>query len=131
VPWTHIAPRWRTLTRFLLVGASGVVVNSIALFALHGLAGVPLVLASALSVELAIAHNFVLNDRWTFGCARRSLLRFLKFNLVCLVGLLVTTSVAWLLVQQAGVNYLVANLAGIGVGMVGNFVANIQWTWKP
>src|SRR5258708_22441564 len=98
----------KTLGRFLLVGASGVLVNSLALFVLYGKAGLPLLVASALSVELAITNNFVWNDWWTFGRTRRSMVRFAKFNLVSLVGLVVTTSTAWLLVQQACVGYLVA-----------------------
>jgi putative flippase GtrA len=121
---------WSTLSRFLLVGGSGVLVNSCALFLLYQLLGLPLVIASALSVELAITNNYVLNDRWTFRQARRSVGRFLKFNLVSLLGLVLTTATAWLLVQQAGVNYLLANLAGIGLATICNFLANSQWTWR-
>jgi dolichol-phosphate mannosyltransferase len=120
----------RTLGRFLLVGGSGVLVNSLALFLLYGKAGLPLLVASALSVELAITNNFVWNDWWTFGYRRRSLVRFVKFNLVSLMGLAVTTSTAWLLVHQAGINYLVANLAGIGLATACNFLASAQWTWR-
>jgi dolichol-phosphate mannosyltransferase len=120
----------RTLGRFLLVGGSGVLVNSLALFFLYGKAGLPFIIASALSVELAITNNFVWNDRWTFGRSGPSLVRFVKFNLISLVGLALTTGTAWLLVQQAGVNYLVANLAGIGLATTCNFVANAQWTWR-
>jgi dolichol-phosphate mannosyltransferase len=107
-----------------------VLINSLALFLLYGKAGLPLVVASAVSVELAITNNFVWNDRWTFGCSAPSWLRFVKFNLISLVGLAVTTGTAWLLVQQAGVNYLVANLAGIGLATACNFLANAQWTWR-
>lgn len=101
------------------------------LFLLYQLAGMPFVLASALSVELAIASNFVWNDRWTFQRTSRSLARFAKFNLVSLGGLLVTTGTAYLLVQQGGVHYLLANLAGIGLAALCNFVANVAWTWRP
>jgi putative flippase GtrA len=119
-----------TLTRFLVVGGSGVIVNSVALFVLYGLAGLPLLVASALSVELAITNNFVWNDRWTFRRTGRSVARFLKFNLVSLAGLVITTSTAWLLVHHAGINYLIANLAGISLATACNFLANVQWTWR-
>jgi dolichol-phosphate mannosyltransferase len=111
------------------VGGSGAIVNTCALFLLYQLIGLPLVVASALSVELAITNNYAWNDRWTFGRRRRSLARFLKFNVVSLAGLLLTTATAWLLVQQGGVNYLFANLAGIGLATMCNFVANVKWTW--
>lgn len=119
-----------TLTRFLLVGGSGVLVNSAMLFVLYQIVGLPLIFASALSIELAIANNFIWNDRWTFRRAGRSLSRFAKFNLVSLGGLVVTTGTAWLLVQTAEMNYLLANLAGISLAALCNYAANIAWTWR-
>jgi dolichol-phosphate mannosyltransferase len=119
-----------TLARFLLVGASGVLVNSATLFVLYQVLGLPLLYASAMSVEVAIANNFVWNDRWTFQRAGRRASRFVKFNLVSLGGLAVTAGTAWLLVQQADTNYLFANLAGITLAAMCNFVANWLWTWR-
>jgi dolichol-phosphate mannosyltransferase len=128
----HVAPRsWSTLSRFLLVGGSGVLVNSFALFVLYQLAGLPFVIASVLAVELAITNNFIWNDRWTFGRTRRSAWRFLKFNLVSLVGLVLTASTDWLLIQRTGMNYLMANLVGIALATICNFLANAHWTWRP
>jgi putative flippase GtrA len=123
----------RTLARFLLVGASGVVVNTLTVYVLYERAHLPLIVTSALAVELAIASNFAMNDRWTFqrtGSSFLQLTRFARFNLVSLGGLIVTTSTAWLLVQLGGVNYLIANLAGIGLATACNFVANVRWTWR-
>lgn len=121
----------RTLARFLVVGASGVVVNTVALYVLYQWAHLPLVVSTGLAVELAIASNFFWNDRWTFRqTGNYSLARFAGFNAVSLVGLLVTAATAWLLVQLAGMNYLVANLAGIGLATACNFMANVQWTWR-
>ena len=114
----------------MVVGCSGVVVNSVTLFVLYQFLGLPLVMASTLSVELAIANNFVWNDRWTFHAVQSPLSRFVKFNLVSLAGLVLTTATAWLLVQQADVNYLLANLAGIALAAVCNFVVNFTWTWR-
>jgi dolichol-phosphate mannosyltransferase len=107
-----------------------VLVNSAALFVLYQLAGLPLLYASAMSVELAIAHSFIWNDRWTFQRAGLSLSRFIKFNLVSLGGLVITTGTAWLLVQQADINYLFANLAGISLAAACNFAGNLAWTWR-
>jgi putative flippase GtrA len=119
-----------TLVRFLVVGASGVVVNTLALYVLYQRANLPLVAASALAVELAIVSNFVWNDRWTFQQTGKSSGRFVRFNAVSLGGLLVTAATTWTLVQLAGVNYLVANLAGIGLATACNFMANVHWTWR-
>ena len=116
-------------SKFLLVGGIGTLVNSLALFLLFQRAHLPLVLAAALSAELAIIHNFCWNDRWTFGRIQPSLRRFAKFNLVSLAGLVITTGTLWVLVRHLGLYYLKANMLGIALAMVWNFVANSLWTW--
>jgi dolichol-phosphate mannosyltransferase len=122
-----------SLGRFLLVGGSGVVVNSCALAALHQGVGVPLLIASPLAVELSIIHNFVWNDRWTFRHRARSrtqMQRFARFNLVSLIGLLITTGITLLLVEQLGIQYLISNLCGVALATLCNFSANTHWTWQ-
>ena len=105
-------------------------VNSVALFILYQQARLPLIAASALSVEMAIASNFFWNDRWTFGRSSPSLSRFARFNLVSLGGLAITTATLWVLFSQLGVHYLVANLLGIGLATFWNFVVSLVWTWR-
>lgn len=113
-----------------MVGGSGVLVNTAALWGLYQVAGVPLLVASALAVEMAIASNFVWNDRWTFGRARLSARRFARFNLASLAGLLISVCTTWLLVHRLGAHYLLANLMGISAGSVWNFVVSLAWTWR-
>ncbi len=117
------------VSKFLLVGGIGALVNSLALFLLFQRAHLPLVLASVLSAEVAIIHNFCWNDRWTFGRTRPSLRRFAKFNLVSLAGLVITTCTLWLLAGHLGVYYLAANLLGIALATAWNFALNVVWTW--
>ncbi len=126
----RLAPRERVrLSKFLLVGGTGLLVNSLALLLLVQWAQLPLVLASALSAELGIINNFYWNDRWTFRRTQLSWLRFARFNLVSLVGLFITTGTLWVLVGHLRLYYLAANLLGIGLAMAWNFVANSWWTW--
>jgi dolichol-phosphate mannosyltransferase len=119
------------LAKFLVVGGTGVVLNSAALYALYQMLRLPLVEASTLAVALAIGNNYVLNDRWTFSQRRHqaSLRRFLQFSLVSLGGLAITTLTLWALVAFLDVQYLVANLIGIGLATGSNYVANVNWTW--
>lgn len=119
----------KKLLKFLVVGSAGVVVNSLALILLYQVVRLPLLIASATAVELAIAHNFFLNNRWTFNQKGLSLMRFLKFNAVSLVGLLITVSAVFVLVTYAGLHYLVANIAGISLATLWNFGLNLLWTW--
>ncbi len=133
--WSALAGRVQRRTflgrasKFLLVGGIGALVNSLALLLLFQRAHLPLVLASVLSAEVAIIHNFCWNDRWTFGRMRLSLRRFAKFNLVSLAGLVITTCTLWLLAGHLGVYYLAANLLGIALATAWNFAVNVVWTW--
>lgn len=123
----HISTRF---FRFGVVGALGIVVNSAILFVAHGLAGLPLLLASPLAVQVSIVHNFLWNDRWTFGAPGYSLRRLWKFNLTSLGGLVIVSSVVYVLATFWGVHYLVANLVGIGVATLWNFTLSMLWTWR-
>ena len=121
--------RLTRLGRFLVVGGTGVLVNSLALLILFQWAHLPLMVASALSAELGIIHNFYWNDRWTFKRTQLSWRRFARFNLVSLAGLVLTTGTLWVLVRHLGVYYLTANLLGIALATAWNFAANSWWTW--
>jgi putative flippase GtrA len=133
---TRLYPHWYSrplgllrdgrVWRFSLVGVTGVTINSLALYVLHGRLGVPLVLASAMAVELAIVNNYMLNEIWTFSSRRPSLQRFAKFNLTALVALLVNVAVVWAMASM-GVLYLVGNLFGIGAAMAINLTVSTTW----
>ena len=127
--WSRHRPLLIKLSKFMLVGGTGVLVNNLALLILVQGVHLPLLVASVLASELAIINNFYWNDRWTFKSTRISLSRFARFNLVSLSGLLITSGTLWVLVTHLGLYYLVANLLGISLAMVWNFVANSRWTW--
>lgn len=117
------------LAKFLLVGSSGVVVNLVCLYVLHGVLGLPLILATVLAVEVAIVNNFIINDSWTFGRGTLAWHRFVRFNGVSLVGLVLTTVLTVLLAEGLGLHYLVANVFAVGTTTSWNFIANSLWTW--
>ena len=123
----------RRLGKFLVVGASGVVVNNAALFTLYQILRIPLIAASIVAVALSIANNFVWNDRWTFSQPQSAfsvaIQRFARFGLASLGGLVLTTLSLWLLVNEVGLHYLVANVFAVGAGTVSNFVINSRWTY--
>lgn len=115
--------------KFGIVGATGVAVNTAMLYVGHELGGLPLVLASALAVEIAIIHNFLWNNLWTFSQKSIDLHRLVKFNLVSLGGLLITVLVLYSLVEWLDLHYLVANLLAIACATSWNFFVNSFWTW--
>jgi putative flippase GtrA len=115
--------------RFGVVGATGAVVNTAVLYLLSRGVGLPLLVSSALAVELAIVSNYLLNDRWTFATRRPSVRRFAKFNVASLAGLSINVTTVWLL-TRSGVYFLAANLVGIAAAVVANYVFSVAWVWR-
>lgn len=120
------------LGKFATVGAMGAVIDNVVLVLLVELAAVAPVWGAVVSKELSILAMFVLNDRWTFtefdhGSTGR---RLVKSNVLRLGGLIVGVVTLWILHDLFGVWYLAANLVGIGVGFVVNYLAESILTWR-
>jgi putative flippase GtrA len=117
------------VSAFALVGCAGFLVQLSVLEALTLGLDVPHVAATACAVELAILHNFVWHERWTWadrasrepkGIWRRLGRFHLGNGVVSLVGNLVITAG---IVTLAGVPLLLANTLAVGACTALNFVA--------
>lgn len=121
--------------QFVSVGGVGFLVDNLVLALAHDLADLSLAPAKIVGAEAAIVVMFALNERWTFADAGSSrpgaiLRRFLTSNAVRVGGVGVATGVLLALNQWFGVWYLAANVVGIGVGFVVNYVMESLVTWR-
>lgn len=130
---------WQRFLRFGLVGLGGVVVDMTILYLLHTTLGLPLTRSKIVAAEVAIFNNFLWNDAWTFadislrqrGWSAR-LKRFLKFNLICLGGLVLNVlilNLVYNLIFGQRWAYL-ANLIAIGLVTIWNFWLNLKLSWR-
>jgi putative flippase GtrA len=55
--------------------------------------------------------------------------RFVRFGVASFGGLVLTTVMLWLLVNDLGFHYLVANLIAAGAGAGTNYLVNTRWTY--
>lgn len=129
------------VSRFALVGGSGVLVNLgvVALLAAALPAGPgALRVASAGGIAVSLVSNFLLNSAWTWGdrSGRSGILRFARYLLVSTAAGLLQWGVAVaarellpLAEVLGGSAIYVAQLAGIAMGMGLNYVANDLWTY--
>ena len=118
------------LAKFAAVGALGVLLNTAALYLLYEWLHLPLLVASAMAIELAVVNNYLLNDHWTFASHSRSVRRFVRFNVSSLGGVAINLAAVALL-TAAGWHVLAADLVGIAAGFVVNFVLSSAWVWTP
>ena len=113
--------RW---LKFNAVGAMGVAVQLAALAVLKSGLHVNYLLATAVAVELALLHNFVWHERWTWrdrGAAGRAG-RLVRFHLGNgLLSIAVNLLLMRILVGRLHWPYLAANVAAIAAGSVINF----------
>lgn len=127
---------YKRFIRFGIVGFSGVFVDLAVFHLLRRVLELGLTRSTILSAEVAIINNFLWNDLWTFGdvtqyqpSKRQRLKRFLKFNVVCLGGIILQT----LLVNAFnywGINEYIAKLMAIAIVVVWNFWVNLKLSWR-
>jgi putative flippase GtrA len=117
--------RW---VKFNVVGGIGIGVQLATLAAFRSWLRLDYLLATGMAVEIAVIHNFLWHERFTWadrpaGHLRRSLVRFAKFNAsngaVSIAGNLVLMR---LLVGAAKWNYVVSDVLAIAVCSLANFL---------
>lgn len=127
------------LIRFCLVGLSGVFVDMAIFYLLSdpNALGWGLTRSKIIAAEVAIINNFFWNDRWTFGDITASqrgwslrLKRFLKFNIICLAGLILNVFILNFLFNVVGINRYLANFIAIGLVTIWNFWLNLKLSWR-
>ncbi|MBW4592033.1 MAG: GtrA family protein [Brasilonema angustatum HA4187-MV1] len=123
-------------TRFAVVGFSGVFVDLGTFYFLHSSLCLTLTMSAMLSTEIAIINNFIWNDLWTFNDVsyqlknNQKLQRFIKFNLICLVGLVLNSLIVSLLFYKFQVNEYIAKLMAIACVTLWNFWLNLKINWQ-
>ena len=119
--------------KYSLVGLSGVVVN-LGLYALlTRYFELSQLIAPIISIESALISNFILNNYWTFGrrfSVNRIRVKFIKFHLVSGLAAIINYLIFLILLLSFGMYDIYANLIGIAIAAVFNYLINSNWTWK-
>ena len=125
--------------RFGLVGLSGVFVDMTILYLLSdpSTLGFPLTRSKILAAEFAIVNNFIWNDLWTFGdiakkqpSFKQKLKRLIKFNLVCLAGLIMNVLLLNIFFNLFSFDRYLSNLLAIALVTIWNYWINLKLSWR-
>src|SRR5689334_17551221 len=119
--------------KFLLVGITGLVVNSLALYAFTELAGIYYVISAAIATQVSTLWNFGLTESWVFGkreTERPFLQRLVSFLLVNNLLLILRGPIITLMVGRMNVHYLIANLASLFVMTLLRYFLADKWIWN-
>jgi dolichol-phosphate mannosyltransferase len=125
--------------RFCIVGASGTLIDTTMLFLLSDPRTLNWSLTGSkiIAAEVALANNFTWNDLWTFGkfskrqnSFHQRARRFLKFNLLCSVGIILNLIILNIGFKVFHMNRYIANLSAIFVVTFWNYNTNRKLSWR-
>lgn len=129
--------------RFGVVGFSGVFVDMIVLYLLSdpSTLGWGLTRSKIVASEIAIVNNFLWNDAWTFADFssqqkgwRKRFKRFLKFNVICLAGLILNVLLLNfffnLIFKEVPYGRYISNFIAIALVTIWNFWFNLKLSWR-
>ena len=118
--------------KYYIVGASGVLVNLGLLYSLTEFVGLWYLVSYIIAISVSISLNFTFNKFWTFRDSKNSqktIVIYLKFVGVSLLGMGIQLGSAYLLVETLLVYYMLAALISIGIASGINFIINRRWTF--
>ena len=122
------------LILFSVVGGIGILINTAILYILTSTFNVYYIFASAIATEVAIIANFIGNNTFTFANNKNNIplwKKFVSFQVVSLLSLVITVSVLWALTSLLGQDLLLVwNIIAILVAFGSNFILNSKYTWS-
>jgi dolichol-phosphate mannosyltransferase len=122
--------RFGRLLRFGTVGASGLVVNQLALWAATEWLGIHYMASAMVATQLSTAWNFALSEWWVFRAAPQGRYRRLFwFALLNNGWLLARVPLLFVLTEWAGLHYLVSNLLALVASTLARFAVADAWIW--
>lgn len=135
-----LPPRVLQFVKFCIVGGTGVLVDMTILFLLADpkTLALNITLSKVFAAEAAMLNNFTWNEIWTFerlgvtnNGRHRRLLRLLRFNVICGIGIGLAILLLHLFHSWLGLNLYLSNLIAIVLVTCWNFGMNVRFNWSP
>ncbi len=119
--------------RFCFVGGLGFIINAILLRILHTLLGLPLLIAQAISAEIALFHNFIWHHHWTYveSHVHKTFKRLVvEFHATSWAGVIGSSLLIVLLVNTFHMHEFTALVISSALLLVWNFVFTKFVIWR-
>jgi dolichol-phosphate mannosyltransferase len=118
--------------RFLVVGLSGLLVNSLVLAFGTELLGFHYLVSTVLATQGSTLWNFVLTEFWVFSGERQPsgrLARLMLFFLMNNAALLVRGPMIYVLTSILGIHYIISNLLSLATLTIVRYMVANKWIW--
>ena len=98
------------------------------------IAGVNYLVGATIAIEITIILSYVLNNAWTFQASQNTgrveyLIGLLKTNVVRGTAIPLQLAILYVLVEWAGLLYLIGNAVAILISGLYRYVLDATWTW--
>jgi dolichol-phosphate mannosyltransferase len=122
----------KDFVKYSVVGFSGVLINLGGYILLTRYFGMAEEVAPLISIETSLISNFLFNNFWTFKKRYPSpfLSRLMQFHLVAGFTGVINYTAFFIMFKALMINDILANLIGIAVAAILNYLINSNWTWK-
>jgi dolichol-phosphate mannosyltransferase len=122
---------WRQLMRFVVVGASGYVINLAVFAACVHLFAIDYRASAVIAFVVSVANNFWLNRHWTFDARHgHPVFQGARFFAVSLLTFGFTYLVLIALVEGLGIEKVVAQAIAIAAGTPLSFLGQKLWSFR-
>ena len=123
------------LARFVTVGTGAAAVQTGLLWSFVELGRINYLVAAAVSIEITILLQYVVNNAWTFSASRHTgrgafLRGLVRTNVVRGSAIPIQLGLLAAFVQWVGLVYVVANIGAILISGVYRYLLDARWTWK-
>jgi dolichol-phosphate mannosyltransferase len=117
---------------FALVGLSGILVNSLALYVATDRLKIYYLISAGIATVVSTLWNFSLTELWVYRSANQAegiLRRLGLFFVMNLIALALRSPVIYVLTSLLGLNYVISNLISLGILTVLRFVLADNMIW--
>jgi len=119
--------------KFMIVGLTGTVVNTLALAAFTEFASLYYLVSAIFATQISTLWNFGLTETWVFGKHKTEkplVLRFISFLIMNNFLLLLRGPLLALMVSQLHINYLIANIVSLSVIVLVRYTVADKLIWN-
>lgn len=125
----------KRVSAFAAVGAIGFLIQLASLALMTTAAGWPYGPATAVAVQLAVLHNFIWHERWTWRDRRTErpdlVVRFFRYELTTGASSILSNVLCTaLLVERVGLHAISANALTVAIMSVVNFIVSDRWVFS-
>jgi len=120
------------ITKFMIVGAIGTVVNLLTLYILTDIFHVYYIVSAIIAFILSVLNNYFINKVWTFkeNLQEEAVKKGMQYLIVSIFSLFVNLGILYILVEIIFFWYILAELIAIICSFMINFIGSILWTFR-